>query len=221
MGRKERGLVNTRRDLLMLGGFLGAGGLGMLALRALRPVGMEVGLTPVVRAALAEVRPIAGNPRGDVTLAVFTDYNCAACRTAHPDMMEAVTADGGVVVRHFDWPIFGDASREAARTAVAADRQGLYPPVHAALMQGGRADGPAAETALEAAGGDVGLLRRTLAAEGALIDGLLARNAFHAFSLGLGGTPGHLVGPILVRGAVPVRDFRRAIRQARAVKSEG
>ncbi|MBS3961403.1 MAG: thioredoxin domain-containing protein [Sandarakinorhabdus sp.] len=205
----------ARRDLLVLGGFLGAGGLGMLAVRNMRPVGVEVGKTPVVRAVLAEERPLAGNPLGDVTLAVFTDYNCAACRRAHPAMMEAVTADGGVLVRHFDWPIFGEASRAAARAAVAADAQGLYPAVHAALMQGGRADETAAEAALKKAGGDPDLLRRTLADEGARIEGLLARNAFHAFSLGLGGTPGHLVGPVLVRGAVPARDFRRAIRRAR------
>lgn len=187
----------------------------MLGVRAIRPVGVEIGMTPVVRAVLAEERPPAGNPAGDVTLAVFTDYNCAACRKAHPAMMEAVEADGGVLVRHFDWPIFGEASRAAARAAVAADRQGLYATVHAALMQGGRADAAAAEAALEAAGGDVGRLRRTLDDEGARIDGQLARNAFHAFSLGLGGTPGHLVGPILVRGAVPARDFRQAVRQAR------
>ncbi len=211
--------MKTRRELLMLGGLLGAGGLGMLAVRTLRPVGVEIGMTSVVRAVLAEERPLAGNPAGDVTLAVFTDYNCAACRKAHPDMMDAVDADGQVLVRHFDWPIFGDASRAAARAALAADRQGLYAAVHSALMRGGHADGAAAEGALEAAGGDVPLLRRTLEEDGARIDGQLARNAFHAFSLGLGGTPGHLIGPILVRGAVGAGAFRRAIRQARAGKS--
>jgi len=200
---------------MVLGGLLGASGLGMLVVRAFRPVGVAVGLTPVVRAVLGEDRPLAGNAGGDVTLAVFTDYNCAACRKAHTEMMDAVAADGSVVVRHFDWPIFGDASRAAARAAVASDRQGLYARMHAALMQGGRADEAAAEAALEAAGGDVGQMRKTLVDEGARIDGQLARNAFHAFSLGLGGTPGHLIGPILVRGAVGTRDFRRAIRQAR------
>jgi protein-disulfide isomerase len=212
-------LATSRRELLMLGGLLGAGGLGVLALRSFRPVGVDIGMTPVVRAVLAEERPIAGNPRGDVTLAVFTDYNCAACRKAHPEMMDAVDADGKVAVHHFDWPIFGDASREAARAAVASDNQGLYAAVHAALMKGGRADGAAAEAALVAAGGSVDMLRQTLADDESRIDGLLARNAFHAFSLGLGGTPGHLIGSIVVRGAVGSGAFRRAIRQARAALS--
>jgi protein-disulfide isomerase len=165
---------------------------------------------------LAEARPTAGNPDGDVTLAVFTDYNCGACRKAHPAMMEAVAADGGVRLRFFDWPIFGDASRAAARAAIAADVQGLYAQVHGMLMGAGAADGAAAEAAVQAAGGDVAMLRQTLADEAGRIEGALSRNAFHAFSLGLGGTPGHLIGPILVRGAVSAGTFGRAIRQARA-----
>lgn len=209
-------MVTTRRELLVLGGLLGAGGLGMGLVRTFRPVGADLGMTAVVRAVLAEARPVAGNPEGNLTLAVFTDYNCAACRKAHPAMMEAVAADGMVAVHHFDWPIFGADSRAAARAAVACDEQGQYAAVHGALMRGGRADGAAAEAALAAAGGDVQLLRETLARNGAHIDGLLARNAFHAFSLGLGGTPGHLIGPVLLRGAAPARDFRRAFARARA-----
>ncbi len=205
----------SRRDALVLGGLLGAGALAGVAARRLEPVGIETGWTPVVRAAHAEPVPTAGNPAGDVRLSVFTDYNCPACRKAHGPMMEAAEADGGVVIAFHDWPVFGDASRAAARAAIAADEQGLYLPVHAALMAGGRADAGAAEAALEAAGGDVSRLRQTLEREAARIDGQLSRSAFHAFALGLGGTPGHLIGPILVRGTVSERDFGRAIRRAR------
>lgn len=205
-----------RRDALVLGGLLGGGGLALLAARSMRPVGIEAGLTPVVRAAQMEPGPEAGNPAGDLLFLVFTDFNCSACRKAHPEMMAAIEADGRVKLRFLDWPIFGDASREAARGAIAADSQGRYLAVHRALMAGGRADGAAAEAALEAAGGDVAQLRATLAGEGELIDAQLARHRLHAFALGLGGTPGHLIGTVLVRGAVSRRDFSRAIRQARA-----
>ena len=85
-------------------------------------------------------------------------------------------------------------------------------------MQGGRADGAAAEAAVAAAGGSVARLRETLATDGARIDGVLARNAFHAFSLGLGGTPGHVIGRLLLRGAASEREFRRAFDRARALK---
>jgi protein-disulfide isomerase len=204
-----------RRDALVLGGLLGMGGAALLAARLSKPVGVDAGLTPVVRAAQAEPGPEAGNPQGDVLFLAFSDFNCGACRTAHPAMMAAVEADGGVRLRFLDWPIFGNESREAARAAIAADAQGKYLAVHSALMAGGRADAERAEAALAAAGGDVKALRATLAATGGQIDEQLARHRLHAFALGLGGTPGHLVGTVLVRGAVSERDFGRAIRRAR------
>lgn len=206
----------ARREALALAGLLGAGGLVLLATRAARPVGETLAPSPTLDAVRAEIRPQAGPEDADLELLVFTDYNCGACRIAHPDMMAAVRADGAVRIRFFDWPIFGEDSRAAARGALAADVQGLYPAVHARLMTGGRADGRAAQDAVEAAGGDVGRLRATLAEDSARLDGILARNAFHGFSLGLGGTPAHLIGRLLVRGAVSERDFRRAFEQARA-----
>lgn len=207
----------SRRELVVLGGMLGAGALGMTAFRRAQPVGIVVEDSPVLARALAEPGPEGGNPEGSVTLIVFSDFNCGACRIAHPDMLQAVKADGDVKLRFLDWPIFGDDSRGAARVAIAADAQGLYEAVHSAMMQGGRADGPAAEAALEEAGGSVQKLRATLEAEGPRIDGQLSRNAVHAFALGLGGTPGHLAGRVLVRGAVSARDFGRAIDRARKV----
>ncbi|TPE65058.1 disulfide bond formation protein DsbA [Sandaracinobacter neustonicus] len=211
----------SRRDALVLAGLLGAGGAALLTLRATRPVGEPIPLSPTLEAVQAEQRPGWGPAGADLHLLLFTDYNCGACRRAHPEMTAAVVADGGVAIRSFDWPIFGDDSRAAARGALAADAQGLYRPVHEALMPGGRADGAAAEAALTAAGGSVARLRETLATEGERIDGMLARNAFHAFSLGLGGTPGHVIGRLLLRGAVSEREFRRAFDRARKLTESG
>ena len=202
----------------MLAALLGAGGVSALALRAARPVGQALEMSPTLSAVQAEVRPGWGPPGADLALLLFTDFNCGACRRAHPAMMAAAAADGGVAIHGFDWPIFGDDSRAAARGALAADAQGLYRQVHEALMRGGRADGAAAEAALVAAGGSAERLRETLASDGGRIDGVLARNAFHAFSLGLGGTPGHVIGRLLLRGAASEREFRRAFERARALK---
>lgn len=205
----------SRRELLVLGGMAGAAATGGWALRRMQPVGTVVDNSPTVAAARAEPGPEAGNLRGDVTFIVFTDFNCPACRIAHADMMAAIKADGNTRLRFLDWPIFGDTSRAAARAAIAADRQGLYLPVHAGLMQGGTADQAAAEAVMEAAGGSVDELRRALDVHGPAIDGALSRNAVHAFALGLGGTPGHLIGRVLLRGAASARNFQRAIDRAR------
>lgn len=194
---------------------LGTGALGFVAFNRTRPVGLVVEDSPVLARARAEPGPEGGNPNGQVTLIVFSDFNCGACRLAHPDMMQAVEEDGDTRLRFLDWPIFGEDSRAAARGAIAADAQGLYAPVHSALMRGGRADGEAAEQAVRDAGGSVDKLRETLLNDGARIEGQLSRHAVHAFGLGLGGTPGHLAGRVLVRGAVSAGEFRRAIQRAR------
>lgn len=211
----SRGPALSRREGLVLAGLLGAAGGGLLLARTLRKPWTELPPSPTLQAAIAEAGPEAGNRQGDLTVVVFTDFNCPACRRAHPEMMAAVNADGGVRLRFLDWPVFGTDSRAAARTALAADSQGLYMPVHAALMQGGRADAPAAEAALVAAGGNLDRLCATLGAEGPAIEGRLSRNAFHAFSLGLKGTPSHLVGRLLLEGAASERTFRRAFEAAR------
>jgi protein-disulfide isomerase len=44
---------------------------------------------------------------------------------------------------------------------------------------------------------------------------MLARNGAQAFALGLGGTPGYLIGSILVRGALREAEFTRAFTEAR------
>lgn len=205
----------TRREWLVLGGLLGSAVAAPLLIGRFRPVGQVVEDSPVLHAAQAAAGPGAGNPRGSVHFIVFTDFNCPACRAAHADMMAAVVADGDTRLRFLDWPIFGADSRDAARVALAADAQGLYLPVHATLMRGGRADRAAAEAAVVAAGGDVDRLRATLTTQGSRIEGQLGRNAFHAFALGLGGTPGHLIGRVLLRGAASRRQFARSIARAR------
>jgi len=70
--------------------------------------------------------------------------------------------------------------------------------------------------AVKADGGNISQLHATIAAQGPAIDGRLSRNAFHAFSLGLRGTPSHLIGPLLLEGAASERMFLRAFGSARA-----
>lgn len=146
---------------------------------------------------------------------VFSDYACGVCRQVEPWWRAAVSAAGDVAVVHRDWPILGPASVEAARLSLAADRQGLYTPVHDRLMHTGRLDPAAVREALTEAGGDWPRLERELASESTAIDRLLARTAQDAFQLGLRGTPGFLIGPILIEGGASQRQFADAIAQAR------
>ena len=159
--------------------------------------------------------PADGPATADLTLIIFTDYRCPACRATYPAMMRAVAKDRRVRIVYKDWPVFGDASERAARVAIASDFQNIYPLVHDRLMTG-RADSDAAlRIAVERSGGDWRTLQRDLTRNRAQIDAEIGRNKTQAFGLGLGGTPGYLIGPILVRGALTENEFRRVFKQAR------
>jgi protein-disulfide isomerase len=207
----------SRKDLGLLAILMAAAMLVSLALRSDAPIGTHVGDQPLARSVRQDRSPpVAENTSADVTLIVFTDYQCPACRLAHAPMHRAVARDGRVRVVYKEWPIFGQLSERAARMALAADYQGIYPPVHDALMAGGRPDDRALKQAVEQAGGSWGQLRIDLDRHCAAIDAQLARNREQAFGLGLMGTPGYLIGPILVRGALGEAEFLRAFSEARA-----
>jgi protein-disulfide isomerase len=62
---------------------------------------------------------VLGNPKGDVTLVEFFDYNCAYCRRAHADMLTLLKDDPNLRVVLKEFPILGDGSVAAAQIAVA------------------------------------------------------------------------------------------------------
>lgn len=197
-------------------------GLGAAyALRALpRAPGSLIERSPIVDAVLTDPAAPAWGPRGaDLTLAVFTDYQCPACRTSHRAMLDAVRRDGGVRILFKDWPVFGPASERAAWVALAAAYQGRYPAIHDALMTGGPIDEAAIRAAAARAGADWMLIERDLARHRGAIDRLLATTRLHAFALGLEGTPGYLAGRYLAKGAMGEEDFNDAFAAARAGRS--
>ncbi|HVZ12856.1 MAG TPA: DsbA family protein [Bauldia sp.] len=62
---------------------------------------------------------VLGNPKGDVTLVEFFDYNCAYCRHAHADMLQLLKNDPNLRIVLKEFPILGDGSVQAAQVAVA------------------------------------------------------------------------------------------------------
>ncbi|MES3027198.1 MAG: DsbA family protein [Pseudomonadota bacterium] len=180
--------------------------------------GRKLALTPVVETVLEDPgSPRAGAADPDVTIVVFTDYQCSVCKATAPALMQLLADDKKVQVIFKDWPILGEASTLAARTALAAHRQGKYLAFHSALM--------AAPTRLDAdhirrialsVGIDADQLaanEKTYAAE---IDAQLTRHANQAFSLGLRGTPSYLVGPHLIEGGLNEARLAQAVARARA-----
>ena len=162
--------------------------------------------------------PVSGNPKGDLTIVAFLDYNCPFCKKAEPDLLRLVKSDGRIRLVHKDWPILGDASVYGAQLALAAKYQGRYDAVHRALMgmPGRKIPKERMLEAVAASGVDVARLEEDRKAHQAEIAALLQRNLDQADALGLQGTPVFLIGQLKVAAALDYDGFRQAVAQARA-----
>lgn len=204
-----------RRPNLALGLAIAAGVAVSLVLRWWPQDGRRLELTPVVAAVLADRgSPAIGAERPQVTVVVFTDYQCAICKATDPALERLLARDPTVRVVWKDWPIRGPVSDLAARTALAAHPQDRYAQVHAALMA---ARGPLTARRVAEIARSVGAdpTRAADPAVAAQVDAQLRRHAGQAFGLGLSGTPSYLVGPYLLEGGLDDRRLRHAVERAR------
>lgn len=70
--------------------------------------------------------PIAGNPKGKITVVEFFDYQCSHCSLMVPIMDHIVKTNPNVRVVFKEYPIRGAMSLYATRAALAANKQGKY-----------------------------------------------------------------------------------------------
>ena len=148
----------------------------------------------------------------------YFDYNCPYCRKLAPSIHALVKNDHKVAVVFKEWPIFGGISVYAARSALASQWQwqGKYLTAHDALIRAPRLSQAAeVDETLRRAGINLTELKKTLAAHGAQIDAILARNNAEAHSLGMRGTPGLLVGRDVSTGIGDLAALQMAIAEAR------
>lgn len=160
--------------------------------------------------------PVAGNPKGDVTIVAFLDYNCPFCKTSAPDLERIVKTDGRIRLVYKDWPILSDSSVYGAQLALGAKYQGRYDSAHKALMSipGRAADKQKMLKAVKAAGVDMARLQADLSANGKKIAALLRRNLAQAQSIGINGTPTYLIGPFRT-STLDYEGFRQVVADAR------
>ena len=158
--------------------------------------------------------PVGGNPQGDVTLVEFFDYNCPYCRQVAPSMVAAEDGDPQLRIVYKEFPILGPNSVFAARAALAARNQNLYPQFHKAMMQAsGSADEAQVVAVAEEIGLDVDQLRTDM--QDPTIDAEIELNLALARALRINGTPGFVIGDEILRGATDLQTMHRLIDQAR------
>lgn len=144
--------------------------------------------------------PVAGNPKGDVTVVEFFDYNCGYCKKALGDIAKLIESDKKVKVLLRELPIFGKDSEGAARVAVAAKKQNKYWEVHRGLLERrGKADEAAGLEIAQAAGLNMEQLRKDLTS--AEVKKELDEVKMIAEKMGIQGTPHFFVADKVIPGA--------------------
>ncbi|OKO73346.1 DsbA family protein [Bradyrhizobium sp. NAS96.2] len=200
----------TRRDAL---GLIGAG-IALLAASGARAEDDKV-LTEEQVLRDPDI-PVIGNPKGDITIVEWFDYNCPYCRKLAPELRQVVQDDGKVRLVLKDWPILGPVSKVAARMALAAKYQGKFDTAHEAMISvNSRITEPRIAELLSGAGLDMDKLKKDLDANAKAIDAILARNDEQAQAFGFNGTPSFIVGKYRVPGVLSMDQFEQVIADAR------
>lgn len=202
----------TRRQTLALGAVLIAAPTLAVAQTANRPNPMPEAL----RKALERDpnAPVLGNPRGDITLTEFFDYNCPFCKKIMPKMQQLISADPGLRVVFREWPVFGEGSDFAARAALAALAQGKYWQMHSGLMQmRDRAAEPSVMRVVRKLGLDEAKLRADMQSD--RVSRHIAASFELADHMSLVGTPTLIAGDDAVFGDQSLDDIQTLIAKAR------
>jgi protein-disulfide isomerase len=210
----------SRREAL---GLLGAGAV-MLGLQAAPRSALAEGdeenvLTEALVLRDPEI-PVAGNPKGNISIVEYFDYQCPYCRKLEPELRQVVQDDGKVRLIWKDWPILGPISVVASRMALASKYQDKYREAHEALIGvNSKLTEPRIKELLAGAGIDVDRATSDLATNAKAIDAILARNNDQATAFGFNGTPAFIVGKFRVPGVLTMAEFEQVIADARKAKT--
>lgn len=162
----------------------------------------------------------AGAENADVTIVEYFDYNCPYCKKLAPTFQSLLAQDHKIAIVYKDWPIFGGISVYAAKSALAAQWQGKYLVAHDALMGGPRlAQEDQVDAILQRAGVNLAILKKDRATHAEDINALLARNNEEARALSLKGTPGIIVGRLLLPGIADLSVLQQVVDASRRDKS--
>ncbi len=160
--------------------------------------------------------PAIGNPYGNpVTVVVFSDYHCGPCKGLSNALQVLVGEDTHLRVTFKEYPVLGDNSVLAARSALAVNlaNERKYFVYHQALMQSSSTYTP--EFLAELAG-DAGIAPEAYARalKDPRIDQEIARNLDLARQLHFSAVPTVIVGDKILVGD-SIEGIKSAIAEAR------
>lgn len=159
---------------------------------------------------------VFGNPKGDVTLVEFFDYNCTYCRRAQADMKQLLANDKNLRIVMKQFPVLGDGSVEAAQVGIAVHMiaPDKYFEFHDAMLgERGQVNGERALAVAE----EVGLDRAKIqdAMKAAEVKATIGEVYDLAAKLQLSGTPSYVTAKEVIVGAIGYDSLKEKIGQAR------
>ncbi|GHC61096.1 DsbA family protein [Limoniibacter endophyticus] len=146
---------------------------------------------------------VVGNPDASFTVVEFFDYNCGYCKHALQDMMEITAENEDIRFVMKEFPILGQASKEASVVSMAVHRLApeKYAEYHKDLLGAeGRVDGATAVQLAVSKGVDEAKLKAEMGKPE--IEQDLAKTYALAESLAVNGTPAYVIGNEMVFGAM-------------------
>jgi protein-disulfide isomerase len=158
---------------------------------------------------------IIGNPKGDVTVVEFMDYNCGWCKKSVAELAELMKADTNVRVIMKEFPIFGAGSEYAARAALAAKKQGKYWEMHQALLahEGGQVEEAVVDQIAQTIGLDVAKMKQEMMAKDVLET--ITANQDLGRALAINGTPAFIIDAEVVPGYLPLAGLQEKLAAVR------
>ena len=161
------------------------------------------------------VDAVVGNPKGDITVVEFMDYNCGWCKKSVTELQSLVASDKNVRIVLKEFPIFGEGSEYAARAALASVKQNKYWELHQALFA---SEGKITPEVVDQIAGEKGIDVAKMKVDMKLpeIDAAVKANQAMAQSLALTGTPAFIVDDKLIPGYTELGNLQAMLAQARA-----
>jgi len=157
---------------------------------------------------------VAGDPKGDVTMVEFFDYNCGWCKKGYPEVMSLLDKDPNLRFVLKEFPIFGGDSDYAAMAALASKKQGKYWQLHQALFSHqGKVTKDVVDEIAKAQGIDMQQLAADM--KSPEVAKTIADNHALAEQLAINGTPAFIIDDKLSPGYLPADGLAELIGRVR------
>lgn len=157
---------------------------------------------------------VLGNPKGDVTLVEFFDYNCGFCKRSLGDIETLLKSDPNLRLVIKEFPVLGRGSVEASQISAQLIGQPRYAEFHNKLLsEKAPADKKLALSVAQSFGYDVKALEAGMNAKHTRE--VIEESFTIADALNLNGTPTFVIGNEVVVGAVGISVLRAKIEAMR------